>query len=111
MKKHLFFDLDGTLTDSMPGIVKSVQYALKHYGIEVEDLNGTVRRRGIYAAGADRRRQKALCCNFEAGMDGKAGLEAVGILYGYGDRAELEEDGAEWIAESTQSLTKLLLKL
>ena len=39
MKNYIFFDLDGTLTDSMPGIVKSVQHALKHYGIEVEDLN------------------------------------------------------------------------
>ncbi len=35
---HLLFDLDGTLTDSMPGITRSVQYALKHFGIEVEDL-------------------------------------------------------------------------
>lgn len=34
MQKHLFFDLDGTLTDSMPGIVHAVQYALRHFGIE-----------------------------------------------------------------------------
>ena len=37
--KKVFFDLDGTLTDSMPGITKGVQYALKHYGIQVDDLN------------------------------------------------------------------------
>ena len=36
--KRVFFDLDGTLTDSMPGITKGVQYALKHYGIRVDDL-------------------------------------------------------------------------
>ena len=34
---HLLFDLDGTLTDPMTGITKSVQYALKSMGIEVED--------------------------------------------------------------------------
>lgn len=34
MQKHLFFDLDGTLTDSMPGIVHAVQHALRHFGIE-----------------------------------------------------------------------------
>ncbi len=38
-KNNIFFDLDGTLTDSMPGITRAVQYALKHYGITVEDLD------------------------------------------------------------------------
>ena len=37
--KRVFFDLDGTLTDSMPGITRGVQYALKHYGIHVDDLS------------------------------------------------------------------------
>lgn len=32
-KNYLLFDLDGTLTDPMEGITRSVQYALKHYGI------------------------------------------------------------------------------
>lgn len=35
---YLFFDLDGTLTDPMQGITRSVQYALRHLGIEVADL-------------------------------------------------------------------------
>lgn len=33
----LLFDLDGTLTDSAPGITNSVMYALHKFGIEVED--------------------------------------------------------------------------
>lgn len=37
-KQYLLFDLDGTLTDPMVGITKSVQYALRHYGIEEPDL-------------------------------------------------------------------------
>jgi phosphoglycolate phosphatase len=35
--RHIFFDLDGTITDSGPGIMKSVQYALKKYGIDEPD--------------------------------------------------------------------------
>lgn len=37
-KQYILFDLDGTLTDPMLGITKSVQYALKHFGIQVNDL-------------------------------------------------------------------------
>lgn len=36
--KYLFFDLDGTLTDSALGIVRSAQYALSHFGINITDL-------------------------------------------------------------------------
>ena len=35
--KYIIFDLDGTLTDSAPGITNSVAYALKHWNIEIED--------------------------------------------------------------------------
>lgn len=35
----IFFDLDGTLTDSGPGITHSVAYALKKWGIQVEDYS------------------------------------------------------------------------
>ncbi|MCX7710480.1 MAG: HAD family hydrolase [Clostridia bacterium] len=34
----ILFDLDGTLTDSKPGITKSVQYALNKFGIIENDL-------------------------------------------------------------------------
>lgn len=37
MYQTIFFDLDGTLTDSGPGITNSVAYALKKWKIEVED--------------------------------------------------------------------------
>lgn len=39
MKKytHILFDLDGTLTDPKEGIINSVQYALKRFGIERKD--------------------------------------------------------------------------
>ena len=37
--KYILFDLDGTLTDPKEGITKSVAYALKDFGIDVEDLD------------------------------------------------------------------------
>lgn len=37
MYQTIFFDLDGTLTDSAPGITRSVAYALKKWNIKVED--------------------------------------------------------------------------
>lgn len=38
-KRYILFDLDGTLTDSQQGIFNAVEYALRHYGITVEDKN------------------------------------------------------------------------
>lgn len=37
--QYILFDLDGTLTDPKEGITKAVAYALRHFGIEVEDLD------------------------------------------------------------------------
>ena len=39
----------------------------------------------------------------------KTGMASVGVLYGYGDRAELEAAGAGLIAESVDDLRKILL--
>lgn len=39
MKKVILFDLDGTLMNTKEGITKCAAYALKHYGINVEDLD------------------------------------------------------------------------
>lgn len=37
--KYIFFDLDGTLTDSAEGITNSVAYALEKFGIQATDKN------------------------------------------------------------------------
>lgn len=37
--KNILFDLDGTLTDSKIGIIKSVSYALEKFDIVVEDVH------------------------------------------------------------------------
>ncbi|MCL2096415.1 MAG: HAD hydrolase-like protein [Oscillospiraceae bacterium] len=36
-KKYILFDLDGTLTDSKPGILNSFRYALNYFGVEIKD--------------------------------------------------------------------------
>ena len=36
--KYLLFDLDGTITDSETGITRCVEYALNHFGIQVNNL-------------------------------------------------------------------------
>jgi len=35
--KYVFWDLDGTISDSAPGIVNSVSYALEHMGTKITD--------------------------------------------------------------------------
>ena len=42
MNKYLLFDLDGTLSDSGPGVTRSAQYALEKFGIHVEDPNDLI---------------------------------------------------------------------
>ncbi len=37
--RYLLYDLDGTFPDPKEGITKSVQYTLRHYGIQAEDLD------------------------------------------------------------------------
>ena len=49
MVNNFFFDLDGTLTDSKVGIVKSVQYSLESFGV----LYGYGDHKELSEAGAD----------------------------------------------------------
>lgn len=212
MKKILFFDLDGTLTDPGVGITNSVAYALKKFGIDVPEreslysfigpplydsfkehfgfsheeaeraivyyreyfapigkLENTVyegipallealKSEGkalvvatskpekfateilehfdllkyfdrVYGATMDEKRNtkdaviayalgemKLSACDVlmigdrKYDIEGahKNGMEAVGVLYGYGDRAEFEKEGAEYIAADVKELYELL---
>ena len=65
-QKYLLFDLDGTLTDPAEGITNSVMYALKKFGIFIEDrrelypyigpplTDSFMRYHGLSAAQADK---------------------------------------------------------
>ena len=196
-KDYLLFDLDGTLTDPKEGITKAVQYALKHYGIQVDDLDslcpfigpplkdsfqkyydfseqqakeaiqvyreyfsvtgwsqnklylatskpevfakqilehfdlasyfefvggadleetrvgkGDVIQYVLDTCGLSDKKEKILMIgDREHDVLGarKQGLECVGVLFGYGDRKEMEDCHAAYIAESINELRKMLL--
>ena len=39
MKNIILFDLDGTLTDPRAGMIKSIQYALSYFNVDVENID------------------------------------------------------------------------
>lgn len=84
----------GASTDNQEGAKKAnvIRKALQRAG--VEDLSSVVMV-------GDRRHDVA------GGHE--VGLKVIGVLYGYGDRAEHEAAGADYIAEDIPSLEKLLL--
>lgn len=41
----------------------------------------------------------------------KNGLKTMGVLFGYGDRAELEEAGADYIVENASDIAKVILSM
>ena len=84
----------GASTDNQEGAKKAnvIRKALQRAG--VEDLSSVVMV-------GDRRHDVA------GGHE--VGLKVIGVLYGYGDRAEHEAAGADYIVEDIPSLEKLLL--
>ena len=84
----------GASTDNQEGARKAnvIRKALQRAG--VEDLSSVVMV-------GDRRHDVA------GGHE--VGMKVIGVLYGYGDRAEHEAAGADYIVEDIPSLEKLLL--
>lgn len=98
----VLLDLDGTLTDSAPGILNAIEYALRHFHIDVprSELNfmiGPPITEGFTRLlGGDR------ADDIEGGHS--AGMRAAGVLYGYGSREELS--GAEYLCESPADIVR-----
>ncbi len=40
----------------------------------------------------------------------KIGIDSLGVLFGYGDRKELEEAGADYIAETVEEIGKVIFE-
>ena len=49
------------------------------------------------------------CFDLDGGRE--AGVRTIGAAYGYGGRAEMQEHGATWIAETTTEIAELIEKL
>lgn len=73
-----------------------IRYALGRMGIEDTDRNKVImvgdRENDIYGAKEN-------------------GLASMGVLYGYGDRKELEDAGADYIAESVSDISHIILSV
>lgn len=90
---------DGIYGASMDGsrIKKAdvIRYALDEFGIENENLGKVLmvgdRNHDILGAKAN-------------------GLDSMGVLYGYGSRKELEDAGADYIAETTADIAAIILE-
>ena len=213
---YIFMDLDGTITNSAEGILNCFEYALNHFGIEVENradleqfIGPPLKRSFMEGFGFDEDKaneavtkyrerfksigmyenevyegmEQALQCLKEAGkelivatskpehlakkilahfkLDGylddicgscddsnrnekdeviqyalekhnitdledvlmvgdrkfdvigaaKCGLKCMGVLYGFGDREELESAGAAYIAETVEDMARIIVSL
>lgn len=98
MKKYILFDLDGTLTDSAPGIMNSFRYTLKHYGLP--DQTDTELKRYV---------GPPLMESFSRyfGFDEKKSAEAVGVYREYfAVKGLLENEVYEGIPEALAKLKK-----
>ena len=86
MYKYILFDLDGTLTDSAPGIIRCVQYALEKCG------KGTCPDREHDAIGAQQNK-----------------IAIIGAGYGYSSPGELSAAGVRQIVSAPQDFAEFLL--
>ena len=96
----ILFDLDGTLTDSEEGIIRSTQYMQEKMGQRIwsaEELHFIV--------------GPPLMQSFtkEFGIEGAhaIGIPCIAVEYGYGDRDEFKAHGADYIAKTTEDVEKL----
>ncbi len=91
---HYFEFIAGASMDlSMHKKADVIRYAMKTVGISKDDviMIGD-RRQDIFGAKENE-------------------LPSIGILYGFGDRAELEEAGADYIVDGTKELKELMLEM
>lgn len=91
----IFLDLDGTLTDPKVGITRCVQHALGELGATPPDADELT-----WCIGPP------LSNSMIGATDN--GMRAVGVLYGYGSREELEASGAELLVSKPDELSGLL---
>ncbi len=89
-----YFDyIAGTGEDERGGKEEVVRASVAHFGVPAEEMYMIGdREHDIIGAHA-------------------VGIEAIGVLWGYGSRAELAEHGAEHIVATTEELAMLLIEM
>ena len=82
----ILLDLDGTISDPIRGIAKSINYALVALGFEeVSESTMMIGDRSVDLAAAH-----------------ASGLTSAGVLWGYGSREELERENPSRLFESPE---------
>ena len=90
-----FDDICGSCDDAKRNEKDEViRYALEKHGITNSDDVLMVGDRKFDVIGAE-----------------KCGLKCMGVLYGFGDREELEQAGAAYIAETVEDMSRIIVSL
>lgn len=92
LEKYFYYSAGANLDGSRTNKAEVIEYALREGKVSDKSTAVMVGDREHDIIGAN-----------------KNGLDSIGVLFGYGDRAELEAAGADYIAETVESLTEILL--
>lgn len=92
LEKYFYYSAGANLDGSRTDKAEVIEYALCEGKVEDKSAAVMVGDREHDIIGAN-----------------KNGIDSIGVLFGYGDRAELEAAGADYIAETVENLTEILL--
>lgn len=116
MYSYAFFDLDGTLTQSEFGILEGSKRALTHFGIDISD-EAKLRKfigpplhvsfHDNYGLSEEDTEEAIRFYDIEAAVD--VGVDSIGVLYGYGEREELEKAGATYLVNDVPEIRGIIL--
>lgn len=106
------------------GVGANARLILHHYGVDqyfsaicglsslgADESKPDVIRRALRELGVRDSRQAVMVGDryFDIEAAKACGLDAIGVLYGYGDKVEITAAGADDIAQSVESLQKILM--
>lgn len=94
LEKYFYYSAGANLDGSRTDKAEVIEYALREGNVYDKSVVVMVGDREHDIIGAN-----------------KNGLDSIGVLFGYGDRAELEAAGADYIAETVENLTEILLQI
>lgn len=92
LEKYFLFAAGSNFDGTRCAKAEVIEYALESVGIEDKSAAVMIGDRKHDIIGAQ-----------------KTGLDSIGVLFGYGSRAELEAAGATYIAETVEDITKLIM--
>ena len=92
LEKYFYYSAGANLDGSRTDKAEVIEYALREGNVDDKSAAVMVGDREHDIIGAN-----------------KNGLDSIGVLFGYGNRAELENAGATYVAETVENLYKILM--